>query len=63
MKDLKFRVQCQYLHNLSNSICGKTKSLEEIIKEIETPTVVRTSEEIEKDIEDIFEPYKRKKNG
>lgn len=51
------RVQNQYLCAITNSLCGKAKSLEEILDELDNPKVVKTSKEIETEVEEKFRKY------
>lgn len=50
-------MQNQYLCAITNSLCGKTKSLEEILEELDNPKVVKTGKEIERDIDEKFKKY------
>jgi len=40
-------------------LCGKTKSLEEILEELDNPKEVKTAEQIEKEVEEKFKKYLR----
>lgn len=51
------RVQNQYLCAICRSLCGETKSLEEILDEIDNPQPVKTAEQIEKEVEEKFKKY------
>jgi len=56
-EDLIIRVQNQYLCKITNNLCGETKSLEEMLEELDNPKIVKTAEQIEREVEEKFKKY------
>jgi len=56
-EELIMRVQNRYLCSICSSLCGKTKSLEEILEERDNPKKIKTAEQIEKEVEEKFKKY------